>query len=59
MKIIDLKCAVLGGSPVVRITTDAEISGFAQVETYKPYLKPMFCICARHSSAKIPPTSSA
>ena len=40
MKIIDLKCAVLGGSPVVRITTDAGISGFAQVETYKPYLKP-------------------
>ena len=25
MKIIDLKCAVLGGSPVVRITTDAGI----------------------------------
>ena len=40
MKIIDLKCAVLGRSPVVRITTDAGISGFAQVETYKPYLKP-------------------
>ena len=39
MKIIDLKCAVLGGSPVVRITTDAGISGFAQV-TYKLYLKP-------------------
>ncbi len=40
MKIVDLKCAVLGGSPVVRIVTDAGLSGFAQVESYKPYLKP-------------------
>jgi L-alanine-DL-glutamate epimerase-like enolase superfamily enzyme len=40
MKITDLKCAVLGGSPVVRIVTDAGLSGFAQVESYKPYLKP-------------------
>ena len=40
MKIIDLKCAGLGRSPVVRITTDAGISGYAQVETYKPYLRP-------------------
>jgi L-alanine-DL-glutamate epimerase-like enolase superfamily enzyme len=40
MKITDVKCAVLGGSPVVRIVTDAGLSGFAQVESYKPYLKP-------------------
>jgi len=40
MKITDLKCAVIGKSPVVRIVTDAGISGFAQVETFKPYLKP-------------------
>src|ERR1700761_11286 len=40
MKIIDLKCAVIGRSPVVRIVSDAGISGFAQVETFKPYLKP-------------------
>jgi L-alanine-DL-glutamate epimerase-like enolase superfamily enzyme len=40
MKITDLKCAVIGSSPVVRIVTDAGISGFAQVETFKPYLKP-------------------
>ena len=40
MKITDLKCAVLGRSPVVRIVTDAGISGFSQVETVKPYLKP-------------------
>jgi L-alanine-DL-glutamate epimerase-like enolase superfamily enzyme len=39
MKITDIKCAVIGGSPVVRIATDSGISGFAQVETFKPYLK--------------------
>jgi L-alanine-DL-glutamate epimerase-like enolase superfamily enzyme len=40
MKITDLKCAIIGSSPVIRIVTDAAISGFAQVETFKPYLKP-------------------
>ena len=40
MKITDLKCAVLGGAPVVRIVTDEGISGYGQAETYKPYLKP-------------------
>jgi L-alanine-DL-glutamate epimerase-like enolase superfamily enzyme len=39
MKITDLRCAVIGRSPVVRIVTDSELSGFAQVETFKPYLK--------------------
>lgn len=39
MKIIDLKCAVIGKSPVVRIVTDEGISGYAQAETWKPYLK--------------------
>ena len=40
MRITDLKCTVLGGSPVVRITTDVGIDGLGQVESYKPYLKP-------------------
>jgi L-alanine-DL-glutamate epimerase-like enolase superfamily enzyme len=40
MKITDLKCAVIGRSPIVRIATDEGISGFGQVEQYKPYLKP-------------------
>jgi L-alanine-DL-glutamate epimerase-like enolase superfamily enzyme len=40
IKITDLKCAVIGGSPVIRITTDAGISGYGQAETSKPYLKP-------------------
>ncbi|MBI5008604.1 MAG: mandelate racemase/muconate lactonizing enzyme family protein, partial [Bacteroidia bacterium] len=40
MKITDLKCAVMGNSAVVRITTDQGISGYGQGETTKPYLKP-------------------
>ena len=40
MKITDLKCAILGGSPVVRIKTDEGIDGYGQAERPKPYLKP-------------------
>jgi L-alanine-DL-glutamate epimerase-like enolase superfamily enzyme len=40
MKITDLKCAILGKNPVVRIVTDEGISGYGEVESYKPYLKP-------------------
>lgn len=40
MKIIDVKCAVIGKSPVIRIVTDAGIDGFGQAETWKSYLKP-------------------
>jgi L-alanine-DL-glutamate epimerase-like enolase superfamily enzyme len=40
MKITDLKCALLGQNPVVRITTDEGISGLGPVESYKPYLAP-------------------
>jgi hypothetical protein len=41
MKIIDVKCAVIAKSPVIRIVTDEGISGWSQVETPKPYLKPI------------------
>ncbi|MBL8839249.1 MAG: mandelate racemase/muconate lactonizing enzyme family protein [Alphaproteobacteria bacterium] len=40
MKITDLKCALIGRHPIVRITTDAGIDGFGQIELYKPFLKP-------------------
>ncbi len=40
IKITDLRCAIIGNSAVVRITTDAGISGYGQAETSKPYLKP-------------------
>ena len=41
IKITDLKCAIMGGSAVVRINTDAGIYGYGQAESAKPYLKPM------------------
>src|SRR5215207_2567755 len=40
MKITDLKCAVIGKNPIVRIVTDEGISGYGEVEASKPYLKP-------------------
>src|SRR3984885_1717467 len=41
IKITDLKCAIIGKNPVIRIVTDQGISGYAQAESAKPYLKPM------------------
>ena len=38
LKIVDLKCAVIGENPVVRIVTDEGIDGYGEVESYKPYL---------------------
>src|SRR5947207_15783120 len=40
MRITDLKCAVIGDNPIVRIVTDEGLSGYAAIESYKPYLKP-------------------
>lgn len=40
MKIRDLKCAVIGRHPIVRITTDEGLYGLGEVEWTKPYLKP-------------------
>ena len=40
MKITDLKCAVIGQNPVIRISTDGGIYGYGQAENTKPYLKP-------------------
>jgi len=40
MKIIDLKCAIIGRNPVVRIATDEGLSGYGEVEHFKPYIKP-------------------
>lgn len=41
MKITDVRCAVIAGSPVIRIVTDAGVDGWSQIETPKPYLKPV------------------
>jgi L-alanine-DL-glutamate epimerase-like enolase superfamily enzyme len=40
MKIVDLKCAIIGKNPIVRIVTDEGIVGYGEAEQYKPYLKP-------------------
>jgi len=40
MKIVDLKCTVIEGYPLVRIDTDEGISGLAQIEFPKSYIKP-------------------
>ena len=41
MKITDLKVAIIGDAPIVRITTEEGIDGVGAGETSKPYLKPM------------------
>src|ERR1700674_3127959 len=41
MKITDVRCAVIGSNPIVRIVTDEGICGYGEVESSKPYLKPV------------------
>src|SRR5580658_7985227 len=41
IKITDLRCAIIGRNPVVRIVTDQGISGYGEAESTKAYLKPM------------------
>ena len=41
VKITDLRCAIIGRNPTVRVVTDQGISGYGQAESAKPYLKPM------------------
>ncbi|RYH13385.1 MAG: mandelate racemase/muconate lactonizing enzyme family protein, partial [Alphaproteobacteria bacterium] len=40
MKITDLKCAIIANAPIIQITTDEGITGWGQIETPKPYVKP-------------------
>lgn len=48
MKITDLRCALLGGSPVIRILTDAGIDGYAQAESWKPFIRPQILLLREH-----------
>ncbi len=41
IKITDLRCAIIGRNPVIRVVTDQGISGYGQAESAKAYLKPM------------------
>lgn len=38
MKITDVKCALIGNHPIIRIVTDEGVDGYGQVEWTKPYL---------------------
>src|SRR5258706_1396228 len=40
MKITDLKCAVIGDNPIIRVVTDEGIDGYGEIENSKPYVKP-------------------
>ena len=40
MKITDIRCAIIGDNPIVRIVTNAGLSGFGPVEHTKPFIKP-------------------
>jgi L-alanine-DL-glutamate epimerase-like enolase superfamily enzyme len=41
LKITDLRCAIIGRNPVVRVVTDQGLSGYGEAESTKAYLKPM------------------
>ena len=56
IKITDLKCAIIGRNPVVRIVTDQGISGYGEAESAKPYLKPMVLFYKRISWVRTRPT---
>jgi len=54
MRITDLRCAVIAGSPVVRIITDEGIDGYGQVESTKPYVKPHILLFRDHLCGEDP-----
>lgn len=41
MKIVDLKCALIGRHPIIRIVTDEGTSVYAQIEHHKAFIKPL------------------
>lgn len=55
MKITDLRCAIIGRHPIVRIVTDEGIYGLGEVEFTKPYLKP-FVLQFREALIGMDPT---
>jgi len=52
MKITDLKCAVIGQNPVIRINTDEGFYGYGQAENTKSYLKPHVLFYKQYLIAK-------
>ncbi len=56
MKITDLRCAVIGQNPTVRITTDEGPTGLGQAENAKPYLKSHILFYKQHLLGADPTT---
>ena len=52
IKITDLKCAIIGQNPVVRVVSDQGISGYGEAESVKNYLKPMVLFISNIFSAR-------
>src|SRR4051812_7164602 len=48
VKITDLRCAIIGRNPVIRIVTDQGVSGYGEAESTKAYLKPMVLFYKEH-----------
>jgi len=46
MKITAISCAIIGENPIIRIKTDAGLSGFGPVEHTKPTIKPHIAMLA-------------
>jgi L-alanine-DL-glutamate epimerase-like enolase superfamily enzyme len=55
VKITDLRCALIGKHPIVRIVTDEGLHGLGEVEYTKPYLKP-FVLQFREALIGMDPT---
>ena len=58
-KITDVKCAIIGRNPVIRIVTDQGISGYAQAESGKITVKQNVAFYSRCLWAKTGRTSDA
>ena len=41
MKITDIKCALFGNSPIIRIVTDQGVDGYGPIEFWKPFMVPV------------------
>jgi L-alanine-DL-glutamate epimerase-like enolase superfamily enzyme len=48
VKITDLKCAVIGQYPIVRIVTDEGLDGYGGIEAAKPYVTPQVLFYKQH-----------
>jgi L-alanine-DL-glutamate epimerase-like enolase superfamily enzyme len=48
VKIADVRCAVIGSNPIVRIVTDEGVCGYGEVESTKPYLKSVVLSYRQH-----------